>query len=120
MKFSDNEKVNNFLSDLQLTSPGKLETLEAIRAVFKSLSADLAEDIKYGGVVYSLSGALIGGIFPYAHHISIEFSNGSKFADPEEVLEGKGKKRRHIKIINKSDIEEKNISIYVKQAVEDQ
>jgi len=118
MKRFDNEKVNTFLHDLQLTSSDKLDIVESIRAVFNSSCSDLSEDIKYGGVVYSQFGSLIGGIFPYTNHISIEFSEGYKLADPEGVLEGKGKYRRHIKIFKMNDIENKHVELYVKQAVE--
>ena len=94
MKVSKNEKVNDFLSDLNLASPEKLEIVECIRSVFASIGQELDEDMKYGGVVYSVGSTLIGGIFPYANYISIEFSNGYKFNDPGGVLEGKGKKRK--------------------------
>jgi len=60
---------------------------------------------------------LISGIFPYKNHISIEFSNGSNFSDASKMLEGKGKKRRHLKILEKQDIEAKNVEVLVAEAV---
>jgi len=54
-----------------------------IRRLFNKASQALSEDIKYGGLVFMKSGSLIGGIFPYKNHISIEFSNGSSFSDSQ-------------------------------------
>jgi len=117
MKYSDNEKVNKFMDDLQSISSDKLELIEIIRKIFLTANSDLIEDIKYGGVVFNQSNALIGGIFPYKEHISIEFSNGANFPDLSSLLEGKGKKRRHLKIIEKQDIDKKDVGVFVAEAV---
>ena len=117
MQFSDNERVNEFMADLQSISPEKLEMVESIRKIFLSANQELIEDIKYGGLVFSLSNALIGGIYTYKEHISIEFSHGAGFADPSGMLEGKGKKRRHLKIVAKQDIDAKNVKAFVAEAV---
>ena len=114
---SSNEKVNTFLIDIQSTFPDKSEIVEKIRALFFSKNPDIDEDIKYGGIVFNISGQLIGGIFVYKQHISIEFSDGAQFTDTDGLLEGKGKLRRHLKILNESDIENKNIGFYISQAV---
>ena len=116
MKFSDNERVNKFMDDLQSISPPKLEMVESIRKIFVSANKELDEDIKYGGLVFNLSSVLIGGIFPYKEHISIEFNNGSDLPDPSGILEGKGKKRRHLKIVEKQDIDAKKVKVFVAEA----
>lgn len=81
-------------------STEKYEMVQSIRALFLGVKDELVEDIKYGGVVYLADKTLVGGIFVYKNHISIEFSNGAQLPDPSGVLEGNGKLRRHIKIIN--------------------
>ena len=117
MKVSDNDKVNKFMDDLQSVSPDKLEIIKPIRKIFLDANKEFTEDIKYGGLVFNLSNTLIGGIFPYKEHISIEFSNGAEFPDPSGLLEGKGKKRRHLKINEKKDIKDKNVKAFVAEAV---
>lgn len=117
MKISKNNRVENFLADLQFASPDKLEVIELIRSIFLSADDELTEEIKYGGLVFNLSGALIGGVFPYKEHVSIEFSNGADFPDPAGLLEGKGKKRRHLKIREIADVAAKNTNAYVVLAV---
>ena len=119
MKISDNEKVNKFLDDLQSISPDKLELIETIRKIFLNANSDLTEDIKYGGLVFNLSNALIDGIYPYKEHISIEFSNGANFPDLSGLLEGKGKKRRYLKIVEKQDIATKSVEAFVAEAVKE-
>lgn len=114
---SSNEKVNNFLIDIQSTFPDQSETVEEIRKIFFDLNPNIDEEIKYGGVAFNVSGKLVGGIYVYKKHISIEFSDGASFTDPEGELEGKGKIRRHLKILDKEDIKNKTINFYISQAV---
>ncbi|MFV0543614.1 MAG: DUF1801 domain-containing protein [Marinicella pacifica] len=105
------------MNDLISVSPNKAEMVASIRALFLSANKTLTEDIKYGGLVFKLNNELIGGVFPYKNHISIEFSHGVDLADPDGLLEGKGKFRRHVKMIKKQDIESKNVAAFVAEAV---
>ena len=114
---SSNEKVNEFLLDIKATFPDRLETVEEIRKTFFDENPEIEEGFKYGGIIFNVSGQLVGGIYLYKQHISIEFSGGAKFNDKNSLLEGKGKMRRHLKILEKSDIKDKNVSSYIKQAV---
>jgi hypothetical protein len=114
---SSNEKVNEFLVDLQSTLPNKFETVEEIRKIFFSENPEIDEEIKYGGIAFNVAGQLIGGIYVYKQHISIEFSHGAQFTDTDGFLEGKGKLRRHLKILNINDVKNKTINIYIKQSV---
>ena len=114
---SGNTKIEGFLEDIQFQSPEKFEILKSIRKIFNDANPKLDEKIKYGGLVFNLSNTLMGGIFVYSGHISIEFSFGAELADPDKILEGKGKKRRHIKIMNIQDIEEKKVKFFVSSAM---
>ncbi len=111
-------KIDNFLHDIQSLSEEKFTLLVSIRKIFNEAHAGLVEDIKYGGLVFSLSNTLVGGIYVYDKHLSIEFSHGAKLSDLDHILEGKGKKRRHIKIYSMSDISEKKVEYFVRQALE--
>jgi hypothetical protein len=114
---SSNEKVNDFLIDIQSTFPNKFEIVGEIRKIFFSANPEIDEEIKYGGIAFNISGQLIGGIYVYKQHISIEFSHGAQFTDSDGFLEGKGKLRRHLKILDINDVKNKAINIYIKQAV---
>jgi len=111
-------KVADFINDIQSLSADSYEMVIKLRDSFFSCDANLTEDIKYGGLVFFKGKDLISGIFCYKQHISIEFSHGSKLTDPNSVLEGKGKARRHIKVKTMHDIEEKNVTRYIQKMIE--
>lgn len=113
------QKVSEFIQDIQSISPEQAEIIEQVRVLFHQAHQELLEDIKYGGLVFFQSDSLIGGIFPYQKHLSIEFSHGADFADPDGLLEGKGKLRRHLKLRKNQDIETKKARFYIQQAIID-
>ncbi len=114
---SNRTKVDAFFEDIQFQSPEKFELLKSIRKIFHDANPKLDEEIKYGGLVFNLSNTLMGGIFVYSGHISIEFSFGAELTDPEKILEGKGKKRRHIKIRKAQDIHDKQVKNFIASAM---
>lgn len=74
----------------------------------------------YGGIVFEREAGnhktMVCGHFVYKSHVSLEFSNGYQLDDPDSVLEGKGKYRRHIKLTNLSDISAKTVRSMLEQA----
>ena len=117
MDVSAQLRISEFINDVQSVAPEQAEIIELIRELFNKASQVLSEEIKYGGLVFLKSDSLIGGIFPYKNHISIEFSNGADFSDPQELLEGKGKRRRHLKIHTRQDIGLKNAIFFIEQSL---
>ena len=111
------QEVEDFISDVQSVNPEHAEIIELVRDLFTEENEELSQGIKYGGLVFFQQGVLVGGIFPYRKHLSIEFSNGADFSDPYSALEGKGKQRRHLKIYTAEDIDTKKALYFVKQAV---
>lgn len=111
------QKVDIFLAELEKSSAPLFGLVKALRELFRAASADLSEEIKYGGIVFALGGVLVGGIFPYAEHVSVEFSHGAAFSDPAQILEGGGKKRRHVKITETADISAKKVADFIQQAL---
>ncbi|ERN41914.1 hypothetical protein KR51_00014480 [Rubidibacter lacunae KORDI 51-2] len=112
------QQVEDFINDIQSVNPEHAEIIKLVRDLFAEENEEIFQGIKYGGLAFFQNGALIGGIFPYKKHLSIEFSNGADFSDPSSDLEGKGKKRRHLKIFTAEDIDAKNALYFVKQAVD--
>ena len=84
-----------------------------IRSLFLEACPGLAEAVKYGGIVFLKNGELVGGVFAYKEHVSVEFSHGASFPDPDSTLEGKGKYRRHIKLHDLDDIEARNLAGFI-------
>lgn len=98
---------------------------EAIEAALKELVEDIAPDVrfvaKYGGEVMcpnpESDTTFVGGIYRYKDHVSVEFSNGALFEDTDGLLEGAGKKRRHLKLGAVSDIAAKDVRRFIEQAL---
>jgi|TARA_B110000908_G_scaffold151795_1_gene186876 hypothetical protein len=98
---------------------------QAIEGAIKEIIEDIAPDVrfvpKYGGEVLAPypddDKKFVGGIFVYKDHVSLEFSQGASFDDPDGVLEGKGKNRRHLKFAVVEDVAGKDAIGFLKQAL---
>ncbi len=99
----------------------KSALIDAIIALAKSQSTDLYPTEKYGGTVFltdpDKQGSFVGGVFAHADHVTVEFSKGAAFDDPDGKLEGKGKARRHVKLRALSDIADKDVAGFLKLAL---
>ncbi len=100
-----------------------LETTEIVarlKAIVLTVEPSAAFVVKYGGtVVESVPGkakSQFCGIFAYTSHVSLEFTNGAQLDDPERILEGGGKHRRHIKLANLADIVGNRCEDFLRQA----
>ncbi len=119
MALSKNEKVEGYLNNLKKIEPLRIKTLLKIRKIFLDTFPQLGERIMYGGIVFFMDEDLISGIFVSKNHITIEFGRGYQMNDPDQLLEGKGKYRRHLKIKSREDVAGKRVAYFVKQAVDE-
>lgn len=96
------------------------EITDKVNELILALCPDAGFTSKYGGtLIEAVAGdpkSAIGGLFIYAQHASFEFANGATFEDPNNLLEGKGKYRRHLKFVTAQDIESKQLEFYLRQA----
>ncbi len=113
---SKNEKVQQFLNDIELVDNEKYLILTKLREIVFKHYIETSERIMYGGIMFSLDYDF-GGLFVRKNHISFEFTKGFIMNDPKSILEGKGKYRRHLKIKTLEDIESKEVEFFVKQIV---
>ena len=117
MKKSENEEVQKFLNEINLIDAEKFDTLIEIREIIFNHFRKTDERIMYEGIVFFLNDEIFSGLFLNKKHITLEFSRGILMEDPNRILEGKGKYRRHLKIFKKVDVLNKGVSTFVKQAV---
>ncbi len=110
-----NEPVEQLLTDLSLTDPVRYELVQAVRQCIYSVAPHASECVKYGGFMFS-GAEQFCGVFAYTEHVSLEFSRGCDLEDPYQVLEGKGKLRRHIKVHTTHDIDAKYLCEYLSRA----
>ncbi|MEN9062723.1 DUF1801 domain-containing protein [Ponticoccus litoralis] len=96
------------------------EIFEQVKALILTVEPNAAFFEKYGGIIVeSAPGhakSQFCGVFAYTNHVSLEFTHGAELDDPDGILEGRGKHRRHIKIARLSDITQKRCEDFLRQA----
>lgn len=117
MKKSNDPRVQQFLEDNQMVAPEKHTILQAARAVVFDIAPATTERFIYGGIMFTLADDF-GGVFASKHHVSFEFGQGYLFKDPDKLLEGGGKFRRHLKLCEIDDVTSKNLAYFITQAAE--
>ncbi|MEM7371377.1 MAG: DUF1801 domain-containing protein [Bacteroidota bacterium] len=115
MSTSSDQKVQAFLDNLQIVDSPKYQIILAARAILFEQYPDAKERMMYGGILFSLEEDF-AGLFAYTHHVSMEFGNGYLMNDPEKLLEGKGKYRRHLKITSMDQQTMGKLAFFVPQA----
>ncbi|MEO0996369.1 MAG: DUF1801 domain-containing protein [Pseudomonadota bacterium] len=74
----------------------------------------------YGGIVFEkdpgVPGTMVCGHFIYKAHVGLEFSKGNQLRDPQSLLAGSGKYRRHVKLRSIDDIDDKCVRDFLRQA----
>lgn len=112
------DAIAAWLGDLELRSPEQHATIVEVDRLFTTMNVQITRQIKYGGIVVMLGEVLVGGLFAYRDHVSVEFSNGAQLSDPHRVLAGSGKYRRHIKLAHPTDVTHKHVADYVRAALD--
>jgi|TARA_R110002049_G_C9108159_1_gene557509 hypothetical protein len=102
-----------------MTEHDKAEITRELSEIILDVMPDAAMLDKYGGVIVErIAGepkTHCCGYFVYAEHVSLEFSKGVLLSDPNSILEGKGKLRRHIKLVDVQDLEAKRCRHFLEQ-----
>jgi hypothetical protein len=101
----------------------KKEIADRIIDAVAELAPDATFRSMYGGTVIEMQKdnpkSRIGGVFVYADYVSLEFTKGAFLDDPNRVLEGSGKMRRHIKLQSVDHILAKGCLTLFEQAIMD-
>ena len=115
MENESQKKVALFLEGIRVLSEEKYQIIMDLRKMVSKINPDVKERMMYGGIMFSLADDDLGGIFAYSKHISFEFGLGYKFNDPDHLLLGKGKFRRHLKIESMNDRSFSMVDYYISQ-----
>ncbi len=93
----------------------------AVKEIVARLCPEARGRAMYGGTIFERQPGVyksgFGGVFCYQRHVSLEFSEGARLNDPDGMLEGRGKARRHLKLRALSDIEAKQVEAFLIQAI---
>ena len=75
---------------------------------------------KYGGTLYTLKPeekeGQFCGVFVHTKHVQISFSRGAELSDPNKLLLGSGKRRRHLNYVSSDDVDFGELEVLLKQA----
>ncbi len=114
---SQQHAIEELLRDFAIVNPELSEIISCLRNALLSVSPDLREEIKYGGIVFSKQKQLLAGLFLRKKFVTMEFGFGNELIDEDNMLEGSGKFRRNLKFEKMSDIETKRARYFIEQAV---
>ena len=117
MIYKPMKSVEQFLMEVEVLPNDLYLLIELLREYFLAAAPDLEEIFKYGGLAYLKNGKLVGGIFVFTNHVTVEFSQGILLDDPYGNLQGTGKYRRHIKFTSVDQVETSHIKDYLEQTV---
>lgn len=107
-------RIKTLLEEIERDRPALYPIVTALRAL--ALAPGVTEKVKYGGLLYAAAGEGFCGIFAYAAHVSLEFSEGHALPDPHRLLQGNGKKRRHLKFLTLADLDRLNPDVFIRAA----
>jgi len=89
-----------------------------LRELILETIPDVTESIKWGVPVYQQQ-KLICSVRANRQHINLQFFDvGTSLDDPDNLLEGSGKKLRHVQIHSEKDIRKNQFRRWLKQAAE--
>ncbi len=88
-----------------------------LRNKILKLEPDLDEVIKWNNLIYEKNG-LVCAIVVHKDHVNLEFAHGIELLDPDGMLEGTGKKMRHVKIRNSEEIESEKLTNLISEALD--
>ncbi|MEP2532693.1 DUF1801 domain-containing protein [Shimia sp.] len=95
--------------------------VERLDQIIRQSAPDVETLRKYGGTLYTLKPdekeVQFCGLFQYKDHVQLAFSNGAALKDPNQVLIGTGKFRRHINFSNLQQIDPNIIGGLIESAV---
>ena len=107
------ESVEAYLADL---TPPMRETVGALRSLIREAAPELDETFKWGRPCYEHHG-LVAYIKAAKAHVTFGFERGEELSDPEGLLEGSGKKMRHVKLRGPQDIRHEQFHSWLREAV---
>lgn len=104
----------------QMTDAEKQSLIELLDTLVMAAVPKAIKVAKYGGTLYTLKPdekeGQFSDVFPYKAHVQLSFAQGASLDDPEGLLEGGGKYRRHLTFKNLEDVDAKIIKRFCKAA----
>ena len=92
------KRPNDFDTFFASTPDAWKPVVAELRKLVRKHAPGLAEVMKYGMPQYTKEKHTIVYIMPAADHVNLGFYDGVELDDPKKLLEGTGKRLRHVKL----------------------
>ncbi len=98
------------------------ETVERLRGLLRQAAPDARESIDLPDhlLAYGWSGRmgdLMFAIAPHATHVNLQLTDGAQLPDPSGIVEGTGKRIRHVKFRSVADVERLAVRALIKAQI---
>lgn len=100
---------------IRQASPAVRPVLRDLQQLIREALPDASEEIKWGRPVYSLN-RIVCYLAAAEDHANLGFYRGAELKDPKHLLQGDGKKLRHIKVHRREDISRRAFGTLLRQA----
>lgn len=117
------EETIDFLlgeKDKQMTDAEKTHLIQRLDSLVMAAIPKATKVPKYGGTLYTLKPeekeGQFCGLFAYKEHVKLSFAQGTSIEDPDGLLEGGGKFRRHLTFNGSDGVDVKVVKRFVKAA----
>lgn len=105
-------QIDAFISQ---ASPTVRPVLRDLRELVRKELPEAKEELKWGRPVYSLN-HIVCYLAAASDHANLGFYRGIELRDPKGLLEGDGKKLRHIKVFTREEIRRQWYRTLIRQA----
>jgi len=102
---------------LDAQSPENQAIIRALREFVRRTAPGLNEAVKWGNGCWVGENGPVAYVYSDTELVQFGFFNGSSLKDPRGLLEGKGRYVRHIKVRDRSAIDERAFAALLRQAV---
>jgi len=103
-----------------MTDAEKQNLIELLDSLVIAAVPKSTKVAKYGGTLYTLKPdekeGQFCGVFPYKAHVQLSFAQGTSLDDPDGLLEGGGKFRRHPTYKSLDDVDAEIVKRFTKAA----
>ena len=95
--------ADDFETLLQPHTPDVAETARALRHVLAAAFPDAVEQVDFGNKLLAVGKSmamrdLTFAIIPHSAHVNLQLADGVDLPDPAKLVEGTGKRIRHVKV----------------------
>jgi hypothetical protein len=112
------EELDNFLAPFD---PKIQEIVRKSRHLLLEIIPNAVETSDKDGLGFGIAPGykgLIAVIAPYKNHVNLGIYDGASLPDPQGLLQGVGKRHRHVKITSQSDLEDPGLKKLIEAALE--